>query len=194
MKNNQAKFDYIVSHWELRDGVIYRRDTHEAVSFGSKNQHGYRHHVVKFNGKKMNIRPHEAVWMFYHNRPIPDGDFHIHHIDLNPANNAPDNLILMSPRMHRLYHTYITDSKGCTFNAAPQSHRAPWMAQVRLPIGRVIRKCFATEQEATAFVAYHRTPLIKAFQAMGLPLPQPEAGNAPQASRTIPPVRQSEMR
>lgn len=123
-----------------------------------------------------------------------DGWFVIHHIDLNPANNAPDNLILMSHRMHRSYHHYINGGKGYTYTTAASCRLNPWQAQVSLPIGRRITKHFATEAEAAAFVAYHRAPIIKAFQAMGLPLPQPEAGNAPQASRTIPPVRQSEMR
>lgn len=170
MNINQAKFQYVMKKYYLDGDVIYRRDTHEVVPFNSKSQQGHRCKTVSINGKRIAITIHEAVWVLHNNKPIPDGDFHIHHKDFDVENNAPDNLVLMSRRMHQVYHRHINGSKGYSYCAAPSHHLNPWHANIYLPIGRSIEKWVTTEAEAQAFVAYHRAPVIKAFQAMGLPV------------------------
>ncbi|ENZ7220401.1 HNH endonuclease signature motif containing protein [Escherichia coli] len=170
MKNNQIKFEYIKSHWYLDEGVIYSQRTHMPISFScksSKNKHRFAM-VNLAGGIETSICIHDAIWMMHHNRPLPDGKFEVHHVDGNILNNNPSNLVLMSNRMHRLYHRYIAGAKGYYYNA--QCLTSPWKAQVHLPIGRRITKSFATEAEAQAFVAYHRAPIIKAFKQLGLPV------------------------
>ncbi|EHV9042781.1 HNH endonuclease [Escherichia coli] len=170
MKNNQIKFQYVTEHYYLDDGVVYRRDTHDVVPFNVKCRRDHRNTIIKVNGKQMALAIHDVVWMLFHGKPIPEGDFHIHHKDFNPLNNAPDNLVLMSRRLHFAYHRYINGSKGYRFSADPTHHLKPWEAQVKLPIGRCLHKYFATESEAAAFVEYHRRPIIKAFEQLGLPV------------------------
>lgn len=168
MKNNAEKFEYIKGHWYLDERVIYSQRTHMPISFSCKVRSGYRFKIIKINGKQIALCIHDAIWMLANNKPLPDGDFEVHHVDFNMLNNDPDNLVLMSNRMHQLYHSYISGSKGYCYCACRPNK--PWRAQVKLPIGRRINKCFATEAEAQAFVEYHRAPIIKAFKAMGLPV------------------------
>ena len=170
MKNNAEKFQYVMENYYLDEGVVYRRDTHEVVPFNSKVRTGHRLKIIKINGKKISLCIHDAIWMLANNKPLPDGDFEVHHVDFNVLNNAPDNLVLMSNRMHQIYHRYVSGSKGYCYSAAPTHHLKPWRARLNLPIGRRITKHFATEAEAQAFVDYHRAPIIKAFKAMGLPV------------------------
>lgn len=47
-------------------------------------------------------RLHRAVWE-YHHGAVPDG-YHVHHIDENRANNAPDNLLLVKGSEHVRHH------------------------------------------------------------------------------------------
>ena len=49
---------------------------------------------------------HRAVWAYY-NGELPEGDFNIHHRDLNPDNNAPDNLQLLTQADHRRLHNAL---------------------------------------------------------------------------------------
>ena len=168
MKNNAEKIQYVMENYYLDEGVVYRRDTHEVVPFNSKVRTGHRFKTIKINGKQISLCIHDAIWMLANNKPLPDGDFEVHHVDFNMLNNDPDNLVLMSNRMHQLYHSCISGSKGYHYRACRPNKS--WIAQVKLPIGRRINKCFATEAEAQAFVEYHRAPIIKAFKAMGLPV------------------------
>ena len=54
---------------------------------------------------------HRAVWAYF-NDEIPDGKFNIHHIDLNPNNNAPHNLQLLTQADHRRLHNALLRTKG----------------------------------------------------------------------------------
>ncbi|ENG4064921.1 HNH endonuclease [Escherichia coli] len=167
MKNNQAKFDYIKSHWYLDAGVIYSQRTGKALAFSVVNESGRRSQIITRNGEKksLNIQVHQAIWMLSNNQPIPEG-FVIHHLDLDFTNNAPENLILLSKRAHQFYHRYIKGAKGYSY--VPSSSKVkPWMARVSLPIGRVIARHCGTEEEARAFVLKHQSPTLKALKAKG---------------------------
>lgn len=168
MNNNKIKFAYIKEHWELRGNVIYSKRTNKPNTFSSQGKDNRRAQKIKVNGKSCSVYIHDAVWMLHHNKPLPDGDFHVHHVDLDPQNNAPDNLVLMSHRTHQFYHKYISGSKGYRYVAGCKAR--PWYVFIRIPIGRYIQKYFATEAEAIAEVARHRAPILKAFKELGLPL------------------------
>lgn len=108
MKNNELKFNHIKKLWYLKDDVIYTRRGNKPISFSSKNKDGYRHTVIKTNGKPHNIYIHEAVFMLFHGRPIAEGK-QIHHIDGNHENNAIDNLVELTQTQHRRIHKYQCD-------------------------------------------------------------------------------------
>jgi hypothetical protein len=47
--------------------------------------------------------PHRKSWQNYHKQNIPKG-WHIHHLDGNPHNNNPENLICVSKHTHWCIH------------------------------------------------------------------------------------------
>ncbi|WP_157942635.1 HNH endonuclease signature motif containing protein [Escherichia sp. MOD1-EC6099] len=163
--NNELKFQYIESHWELRDGIIYSKRTGKPIGFSSKSTNGRGGSVVSYNGKHLIIQEHQAMWMLSNKQAIPD-NFVIHHRDLDYTNNAPENLILLSKRAHQFYHCYIKGAKGYSYDPA-MSKVKPWFARVSLPIGRVIVRRCGTEEEARAFVLKHQSPTMKALKAKG---------------------------
>lgn len=69
---------------------------------------GYKYKVMGFNrrelGKPFNLYIHHIVWVWFNGTLNPGDD--VHHKDLNPSNNALDNLIAMPHaehlRMHKL--------------------------------------------------------------------------------------------
>ncbi|ENH1243120.1 HNH endonuclease [Escherichia coli] len=170
MRNSAEKFKYVTENYYLDDGIVYSKATHEVVPFTGAGAHGHRKTAIKVNGKRLALYAHDAVFMLHHNRPLPDGAFVVHHVDFNELNNAPGNLVLMSKRMHSIYHHYIAGDKCYCYRADANHHLKPWYALVSLPIGRRIGRYFATESEAAAFVEYHRAPIIKAFKQLGLPV------------------------
>ena len=58
-----------------------------------------RRYYEKVGGRKF---LHRDVWEF-HNGPIPSG-YHVHHIDGNPTNNAPENLQAFPSAVHFAEH------------------------------------------------------------------------------------------
>lgn len=57
---------------------------------------------MKFNSPYSTM-PHRKAWKAYHNQSIPLG-WHIHHVDGNPHNNDPTNLICVSQHVHYCIH------------------------------------------------------------------------------------------
>lgn len=57
---------------------------------------------------------HVAVWLYYHGE-LPSKDCVVHHIDENPANNAIDNLQLMTRAEHGRRHPPV--------NTAPETRK-----------------------------------------------------------------------
>jgi hypothetical protein len=78
---------------------------HKSWNAGLKNQN-YKKRFTVFNGKFM-LKSH-AIWMqsnhFYR---IPES-FCIHHLDLNPENNSPENLVLLPHNFHTSLHHQIS--------------------------------------------------------------------------------------
>lgn len=78
-----------------------------------KHSNGYLR-ATTVEGRAAGLYQHRVVWEL-ENGPIPDG-MHVHHIDENPANNAIDNLRLVSKAEHRRIHSnYLPDglTKRC---------------------------------------------------------------------------------
>ena len=57
------------------------------------------------NGKQ--FWEHHYVWCVHNEFPIIPYGCEIHHIDLNPSNNSPDNLVLLPSDTHRKLHYEI---------------------------------------------------------------------------------------
>ena len=55
------------------------------------------------NGRLQTLQLHQAIWMYFNNRPIPQGH-DIHHIDHDYTNNQIDNLQLLTKEEHRILH------------------------------------------------------------------------------------------
>ncbi|EJE3344120.1 HNH endonuclease [Escherichia coli] len=174
--NRQLKFDYITRNFELRGGVIYSRLTGGRVKFALNRANGRKMHSCHLTNNERLTRTtkyyavyeHEAVWMLHHGKPVPDGNFCIHHIDGDPLNNEPNNLILLSARLHLLLHRLREGGKRYRLTTNPRNKSAPWIARVNLPTGQRLGRCFRTEAEAAAWVERQEKPVINNFKKLGL--------------------------
>lgn len=61
MTNNRIKFDYIKKYWELRNGVVYSKQTNNPIAFASKDKDGYRLQTIKVDSKSYPVRIHHAA-------------------------------------------------------------------------------------------------------------------------------------
>ena len=160
----QEQFDYVVKHWYLKDGVVYSLLTNKPVSFPCNNRHKYYFTNVRYKGtKNNNIRLHHAVYMLHHNRPIGEG-MEIHHIDGNPMNNHPSNLVELTPRQHRRIHYYQSDDPMRGIHL----RYGAWVFQWHDADGREHGKTFHGINEAMKFRAEIEEPYRAELRALGL--------------------------
>ena len=107
--NKSIKFEYIKNKWYLQDGEVFSKRTHKPVTFSCTKTSWHPSRRVSRGGKGwINIYIHEAVFMLFHNRPVVEGMV-IHHIDGDPLNNSPNNLVELTPSQHKRIHSYMTD-------------------------------------------------------------------------------------
>lgn len=73
-----------------------------------KNHLSFR--LVNDEGKHINIHLYQLVWRQF-NGEIPNG-YDVHHLNFNPSDNRPENLVLMSHSEHRKLHAKIENEDG----------------------------------------------------------------------------------
>ena len=161
----QEQFEYVVKHWYLKDGIVYSHHTQKPVSFPGIGPGSYLYTNVRehFGGKCHKIQLHEAVYMLYHNHFIGEGK-DIHHIDGNPLNNQPSNLIELTTRQHRRIHYYQSDDpmRGIYLS------KWAWVFQWVDANGRLHGKSFHGINEAMKFRAEVEEPFRAELRALGL--------------------------
>ena len=62
--------------------------------------------------KRPNNRNHRIIWEKFNNKKLPSGT-HVHHIDGNPNNNDPLNLIALTAKEHYNIHLEQKDYAAC---------------------------------------------------------------------------------
>ena len=160
----QEQFEYVKSHWYLKDGIVCSLKTGKPISFPCNNRHKYYFTNVRYGGSKNNsIRLYHAVYMLHHNRPIGDG-MEIHHIDGNPQNNQPSNLLELTRRQHMTIHAYQCDDpmRGIYLS------KWAWVFQWVDANGRLHGKSFHGINEAMKFRAEVEEPFRAELRALGL--------------------------
>ncbi|HGT8056584.1 TPA: HNH endonuclease [Escherichia coli] len=160
--NNAIKFQYIKQLWHLEDGVIKTSWGNKAIKF-RPDCRGYLSTTAFRNGKKFSIKQHEAVFMIYYNRPIAEGK-EVHHKDGNPANNAIDNLIELTPTQHKRIHKYQNDDPM----RAISLYKGAWRFQWNDDNGRHRLRHFRSINEAMTFRAEIEEPRRQELRALGL--------------------------
>lgn len=161
--NNKLKYEYVKQHWELRDGIVYSKRTGKPKTFSCKNSTGYRSQPINVDGKGYKVRIHEAVFVLFHDRPIAEGK-EIHHIDGNYENNAPENLIELTPTQHQRIHKYQCDDPL----RAIDLHEGAWRFRFFDDNGRRRARRFNSINEAMAFRAEIEHPRRQELRGLGL--------------------------
>lgn len=77
-------------------------------------------HKNKTEHFAIGISMQRVVWQYY-NGAIPEGDYEIHHKDLNPANNESSNLQLLTRSEHQRLHSRITEPQTCVCEVCGKS-------------------------------------------------------------------------
>lgn len=85
---------YMASNQGNIKSLNYKNTGKEKILVLHKERNNYRTVHFKVMGKDKRLKVHRLVWMAF-NGEIPEG-FVINHIDENPANNALNNLSLMT--------------------------------------------------------------------------------------------------
>lgn len=160
MTQQEQLFEYVVKNWYLKDGIVYSHHTQKPVAFSGVNN--TNHHYQKTTTNKA-IYIHQAVYMLHHNRPIGEG-MEIHHIDGNPMNNHPSNLVELTPRQHRRIHSYQSDDPLRGISLEKGSWRFHWHDDD----GPKHSKSFHGINEAMKFRAEIEEPYRAELRALGL--------------------------
>lgn len=161
--NNELKFNHIKRLWYLQGGVVYTRYGNKPVSFSGKNKKGHRFTSIEINGKRYAVLIHNAIFMLHHDRPIAE-DKEIHHIDGNPENNAPANLIELTPKQHMRIHQYQCDNPMRGIDLFQGIWRLQWYDDN----GRQCRRSFQGINEAMAFRDEIEEPRRQELRTLGL--------------------------
>ena len=157
------KFHYVIDHWFLQDGRVCSKITGKELSFSSMNASGHRRQCVQIGKLRPTIYEHEAVYMLHHNRPIIEGNV-LHHIDGNPLNNHPSNLIELTRLQHQRIHAYQCDDpmRGIAL------HGGSWRFRWYDDSGHRCGKDFHEINDAMLFRAEIEEPRRAELRALGL--------------------------
>lgn len=103
------------------NGSTYRRDP-----AATARQHRVYYHRDAPSYARSSLL-HRDVWEHVNGRQVPVGH-HVHHLDLNPLNNDPDNLVAVTPREHGRLHAvgYRLEELRRNFRERAQPAAAEW--------------------------------------------------------------------
>ncbi|WP_215263078.1 HNH endonuclease [Escherichia coli] len=161
--NNKIKFQHIKRLWYSKDGVVFTRYGNKPVAFSGKDKTGRRYTMIRVNGKQYIIRIHEAVFMLHHDRAIAEGK-EVHHVDGNYENNAPENLIELTPKQHKRIHAFQCDDPLRGIFLASGA----WQFRWRNDNGRRRARHFHSINEAMTFRDEIEEPRRQELRALGL--------------------------
>lgn len=156
------RFNYIVKHWYLQDNIVYSYLTRKPVVF-CVGGGGHLHLSAKVRCGRLTISLHQAVFMLYHNRPIGDGMV-IHHIDGNPLNNHPSNLVELTHTQHHRIHAYQCDDPMRGIDL----HKGVWRFRYLDDDGHRHEKDFYEINDAMKFREEIEAPRRAELRALGL--------------------------
>ena len=159
----REKFEYIATHWFLKDGIVCSLQTGDPIS-SFINETGHLLVSLALKGRRCStVKLHQAAFMLYHNRPIGEGMI-IHHIDGNPLNNHPSNLVELTHSQHRRIHAFQCDDPMLGISLAGNAWRYQW----RDDNGRPHTRHFHGINEAMKFRAEIEEPYRAELRALGL--------------------------
>ncbi|EFI8359052.1 HNH endonuclease [Escherichia coli] len=158
------KFHYVIDHWFLQDGCVCSKRTGKPLSFPRIDNSGHLQACTCSTDRRhIHVYKHEAVYMLHHNRPIGEG-MQIHHIDGNPLNNCPSNLVELTPTQHRRIHAYQCDDPLRCIRLKKGSWEFYWTDDD----GRQRSKSFHEINDAMLFRAEIEEPRRAELRALGL--------------------------
>lgn len=156
------RFNYIVKHWYLQDNIVYSYLTRKPVVF-CVGGGGHLHLSAKVRCGRLTISLHQAVFMLYHNRPVGDG-LVIHHLDGDPLNNHPSNLVELTHTQHHRIHAYQCDDPLRGIDLHKGSWRFRWLDDD----GHRHEKDFYEINDAMKFREEVEAPRRAELRALGL--------------------------
>ncbi|ELS5869637.1 HNH endonuclease [Escherichia coli] len=157
------KFHYIVKNWYLQDGIVYSRHTRKPVATTVTRNNHLELKICSSVSGSSHVFLHQAVFMLYHNRPVGDG-LVIHHIDGNPLNNHPSNLVELTQKQHHRIHAYQCDDplRGIYL------HKGSWRFRWIDDSGHRCEKYFREINDAMKFREEIEAPRRAELRALGL--------------------------
>lgn len=90
---------------DLNTGIVRKgsKNLKQRTNKRQRSERGDPRVDLCHNNTKCSIHISHIVWMVYHNRILPK-DFEIHHLDEDPLNNVPENLVAVFKHDHHKLH------------------------------------------------------------------------------------------
>lgn len=121
-----------------------------------KNKFAYKGVCTVENGKTKRILEHVLIAEKALGRVLPEG-VQVHHVDLDPANNAPSNLVLCpNQKYHRLLHRRTKAIESC---GNPNFRKCVFCKQYDEPIMLYISPDERTVHHRRCLAEYRRNKL-----------------------------------
>ena len=109
---NAAENDFERHRLDVLERDLTAPPTVEVIDDTHQKFNGVTFFMDTYGHYKTNLPLHRAVWSYYHGY-IPAGNYEIHHIDINKANNDISNLQLLTKSQHHYLHKAERIKKAC---------------------------------------------------------------------------------